>query len=132
MYSVVCTTCSKTAPAAFRSLSNFWKMYRVWPTMLSGPTIWPLSSVAVVPEMNRRFPARTAGENVYRSGHGPVAVITSYAAMTISLGLSPRSLLSQEEPPDLARLGLRQLVQEFEQVREPVAEPAELVERVVP
>jgi hypothetical protein len=29
----------------------------------------PLSSVAVVPEMNTRLPARTAGENVKDFGH---------------------------------------------------------------
>src|SRR5262245_6162323 len=70
MNSVVSTMSRSDPPAAFRIASNLRKICRVWATMSPRPMISWRSSVAVVPEMNRRLPLRTAGENVYRSGQG--------------------------------------------------------------
>ena len=62
---------SKLAPAALRIGSHLRKIWRVWAQMSPRPTICRLSSVAVVPEMNSRFPTRIAGEKVSLSDQRP-------------------------------------------------------------
>src|SRR5262245_3711589 len=67
---------SNEAPASFRIFSNLWKMRRVWATMSPLPTTSRFSFTAVVPEMNNSRPARTAGENVIRSGQLGEAILS--------------------------------------------------------
>src|SRR5215471_8056636 len=81
--------------------------------MSPGPTIAPVSSLAVVPEMNSRLPTRTAGENVYRSGHGPPVIISRVAIARSWLDRA-RSAPSQREPLDFPRLRLGQIGHELD------------------
>src|SRR5215510_530666 len=107
---------SNEAPASFRIFSNFWKMRRVWATISPLPTTSRFSFTAVVPEMNSSRPARTAGENVIRSGQLGEAIL-SYTGIGIPSQLGEVSWSPQLKALNLPGFGFRQAIDNLDLAR---------------